>query len=287
MPLGTLWFFCRQPRLFAGEQTNLAEMIAGRLASELDRALLLHEQVEAVALRRQLDEAARMQQHASSLPPPPLEGWQIAGSTSQAGSLGGAFHEWRMLADGRLAIAIADARDGGVAGAIIAASMRAALTSCLDSINDPAAILERLNDFIKASGAGDAWAGFALGIADLASGNVSITSAGRPTALWLASHAAESLLKPSLPLGLAESPFAAITRRLAPNDVLVLYNRGFVEAADEQGRPLNEAAVARALYEARDRSAGELIEVLCDRQEAHAVRPNQLDRSVVVLKRTR
>ena len=64
-----------------------------------------------------------------------------------------------------------------------------------------------------------------------------------------------------------------------------MHSRGFVEAGDEQGRPLDEAALSRVLWEARDRAANELIEVLCDRQEAHAVRPNQTDRAAVVIKR--
>jgi serine phosphatase RsbU (regulator of sigma subunit) len=192
-----------------------------------------------------------------------------------------------MLPDGRLAIVIADARDGGVAGAILAEGLRASLVRLLDSTRDSAAVLKQLNEYIQSAGAGDGWAGIALAIVDAASGAYSIASAGRPTALWLSKQLPESLLKPSLPLGLGQPNSSSNAGQLGLGDALVLYNRGFVEGGDEQGRPLNESAVARVLFEARDRSAGELIEILCDRQEAHALRPNQLDRSVVVVKRTR
>jgi sigma-B regulation protein RsbU (phosphoserine phosphatase) len=286
MPLGTLWFYSRAPRPFTGEQTNLAEIIAGRLASELERAVLLHEQTQAVAVLRQLEDASRMQQQALSQSPPPLDGWQAAGWTSQAATLGGAFHDWRMLADGRLAVVVADACDGGVAGAMVAAGLRAALRGCLTGGSDPVQILSDLHDSLQAHGAGDEWAGIALAILGLKTGEATLVSAGRPTALWLPAGAPKSLLKPSLPLGLGDQYLAKPTViTLAPGDALALYSRGFIEVSDEQGLPLNEQLLAEALAKARDRTAGELIDILCDRQEAHALVPNQMDRSVVVIKR--
>jgi GAF domain-containing protein len=41
IPLGTLWFFSNHPRDFTDRQTNVAELVAGRLAAELERATLL------------------------------------------------------------------------------------------------------------------------------------------------------------------------------------------------------------------------------------------------------
>jgi serine phosphatase RsbU (regulator of sigma subunit) len=296
MPLGTLWFFSASPRPFTCEQTNLAELVAGRLAAELERALLLHEQVQAVTARRQLDQASRMQQHSLSQPAPLIEGYDVAGWTSQAAALGGAFHEWRMLADGRLAFIVADACDGGVAGALVAAAVRATLRDAIETCHDPSQILRRLHESLVAGGAGDQWIGIALCILWPATGEVAIVSAGRPSAMWLAIHGPELLLQPTLPVGLEEDADDSSTTLfqsglqvkriwLEPRDSLMLYSRGFIEAGDEQGRPLSETALAQSLIQARDRCPNELIDLLCDRQEAHALAPNQLDRSVVVIQR--
>jgi serine phosphatase RsbU (regulator of sigma subunit) len=286
MPLGTLWFFSKSQRPFTAEQTNLAEIIAGRLASELDRAVLLHEQTQAVTVLRQIEVAGRMQQQSLSRPSPPLDGWDIAGWSCQANALGGAFHDWRFLADGRLAVVVADACDGGVAGALVAATLRMALHNALDANTDPAKILSHLHDTLQKHGAGDAWAGMVLAILSLETGKTTIASAGRPMALWLPSGSPQSLLKPTLPLG--PSDWRAGTSyefTAAKGDSLVAYNRGFVEAGDQHGHPLSEQLLAKALFESRDRSASQLIDVLCDRQEAHSLKPNQMDRSVVVVKR--
>jgi serine phosphatase RsbU (regulator of sigma subunit) len=298
MPLGTLWFFCDRSRDFTAAQTNLAEVIAGRLATELDRALLLHEQVQAVGVLKQIEAASRQQQHSLATVAPPIEGWEIAGWTAQAAALGGALHEWRALPDGRLAVIVADCGEGGLAGALTAAALRSALCSECDHFrierdrgrgkqsNDAVAILIRLHELLAAASSGDQWAGAALAVIDAARGEIEIASTGRPTALVLKGDASASLLLPTLPLGLVEpSSIRAIRTTLALAETLVMYTRGFVEAGDEQGRPLDEAALSRILWQSRERTANELIEILCDRQEAHAVRPGELDRSAVVIKR--
>ncbi len=41
VPLGTLWFFADRPREFTDAQTGIAEVVSGRLAAELERAMLL------------------------------------------------------------------------------------------------------------------------------------------------------------------------------------------------------------------------------------------------------
>jgi sigma-B regulation protein RsbU (phosphoserine phosphatase) len=256
----------------------------------------MHEQVQAVTVKRQLDQASRMQKHALRQPSPAIEGYDVAGWTSQAAALGGAFHEWRMLTDGRVAIVVADACDGGVAGALVAAAARATLRDCLDTCDDPLLIFTRLHQSLLSGGAGDQWIGIALGILSPSTGEVSILSAGRPSALWLATRGPELLLQPSLPLGLEDaaddsfapgSPAGWRVKKLwlEPRDSLLLYNRGFIEAGDEQGRPLSETSLAQSLITARDRCPNELIDMLCDRQEAHALAPNQLDRAVVVIRR--
>lgn len=39
--LGTLWLYCNEPRKFTSTETNLAEILAGRLAADLDREALI------------------------------------------------------------------------------------------------------------------------------------------------------------------------------------------------------------------------------------------------------
>ena len=43
MILGTLWFYADDARDFDDHETNLAEIVAGRIATELERDMLIRE----------------------------------------------------------------------------------------------------------------------------------------------------------------------------------------------------------------------------------------------------
>ena len=197
-----------------------------------------------------------------------------------------ALHDWQMLADGRVMVALADACDGGVAGALVATGLRSALRGAFDGKRELAPVMATLHEMLIAGGCGDQWAGIVLAMLSPKSGNITIAAAGRPSALWLRTEGPISLLKPTLPLGLGDqSASKPVSISLAAGEALVLYNRGFIESGDEQGRPLNEETLAQSLHRAGTASARQLIDVLCDRQEAHALAPNAKDRSAIAIRR--
>ena len=64
IPLGTLWVFSARERDFSDEEVNLVEIVAGRLASDLEREVLMQEGLQAASLKRQVAEAERLQEIA-------------------------------------------------------------------------------------------------------------------------------------------------------------------------------------------------------------------------------
>ena len=127
--LGTLWVFCNRRRDFNPRQTNVLEVVAGRLASDLEREMLLHVGTDGAKLQQQIAAAQRRQHNELPTIAPLLDGWDVAGSTAQADSLGGAMHDWFCLPDGLLAVAVGRAEEQGVAGALTANAVRTALRS--------------------------------------------------------------------------------------------------------------------------------------------------------------
>ncbi len=59
MPLGTLWFFSQKERPFSDEQTNIAEVVAGKIASDLERAALVEQKTSGRELERQVAAAPK------------------------------------------------------------------------------------------------------------------------------------------------------------------------------------------------------------------------------------
>ena len=125
VPLGTLWFFSQRERPFSDEQTNIAEVVAGKIAADLDRAALLESQAADQEIKQQISVTRRSQENQFPSPPP-LEGWSLGGWTEQAGALGGAFYDWRMLNDSSLMLMLGDACDGGLDAALASSALRSA-----------------------------------------------------------------------------------------------------------------------------------------------------------------
>ena len=61
--LGTLWVFCNQRRDFNDRETNILEVVAGRIAADLEREMLLRAGVDGAKLQKQVAAAERLQRN--------------------------------------------------------------------------------------------------------------------------------------------------------------------------------------------------------------------------------
>ncbi len=77
-PLGTLWLFAAERREFSDAQTNLLEVIAGRLSADLEREMLLGE-INSLRVANLPAPAAPPVARVTLPSRPNLEGWDIAG----------------------------------------------------------------------------------------------------------------------------------------------------------------------------------------------------------------
>ena len=183
--LGTLWVFCGQRRDFNPRQTNVLEVVAGRLASDLEREMLLHVGIDGAKLQQQIAAAERRQHNELPTIAPMLDGWDVAGSTAQADSLGGALHDWFSLPDGLLAVAVGRAAEQGMAGALTANAVKTALRSHARYHRQPESVLQQVNLTLWTGSAGDRRAALLLGLIETATGRVRWASAGRPSIIRL------------------------------------------------------------------------------------------------------
>jgi hypothetical protein len=299
IPLGTLWFFSQSERPFSDEQTNIAEVVAGKIASDLERTVLIEEKTSGQELQRQVAAACQTQQHQLPVVSPPLPGWSLGGWTEQAGPLGGAFYDWRMLDDSSLLVMLGDTCDGGLEATLASTALRAALRVG-EMPRDVDELLLRTNQILWESAAGNWWAGLWLGQLNLADGRCQFAAAGRPSALWLKPDGWASLVKPSEPLGLEPviQPKEKKPLILSPGQSLVVCNRGIMESSDPQGRPLDEAALSRSLLNNLAAPPQQMIDAIRDllpaprdlRRPLEAGwngddRPKPQDRSILVVQR--
>jgi sigma-B regulation protein RsbU (phosphoserine phosphatase) len=284
-PVGTLWFFCQRERPFTDEQTNIAEVVAGKISSDLDRAVLLEQQESQKDLKTQVAAAARVQDSQSPAPPP-IAGWNIGGWAEQSSSLGGAFYDWRMIDESSLLVLLGDTCEGGIDAALASASLKAALRIDDDDKFDLAKIAGRANRILWENSSGNWWAGLWLGQIQLLDGLCDYSSFGRPSGLLLRENGWASVIKPSEPLGL--DPNMRVEKKqiiLAPGEGLVVCNRGIMEACDGRGRPLGETAIAQTLVQNLRQPPEQMIDLVRNWLEREAWEPDRYDRSILAIKR--
>ncbi len=276
-PLGTLWLFSDREREFTSVHTELAELTAGRLAAELERAMLITAQVKSTEALREIDAARRLQQ---SQWPQSIrlidEGWELAGRISAAGQLSGAFYDWQWLPGDELAIAVGEASQARFAGALTTAALRSAIRLESEHGIRPGELLARLNCSLWQTSGGDESAALFFGILDLRTGEIRYSWAGCPAAELQEADSSEASLTERPPLGvIADQRFADQTMRIMPGGVVLL-------GSGKAGKRLSAAMAATPT----ERSRGSLDALLESLERGdHDSPPLKRDRAFLAIRR--
>lgn len=101
--LGTLWLFCREARKFSDRDTHLAEIGAGKIASELECETLLAEKARSRRVRVADVNGPRLRTPVGS---PRVDGWDVAGACFGPDAPAGVHFDW-WLVGGQLGMLVA------------------------------------------------------------------------------------------------------------------------------------------------------------------------------------
>lgn len=193
MPLGTFWVFADAPRDFTDEQTNLLEIIAGRLAAELERETLISAGYSAHQQERQQDRVTQWQQARLPSIAPLVDGWEIGGFSVPAGAVAREFFDWQVLTSGELCLALGGGSGLGISMALNGAVLHSAYRAHSQYPQRAEQLLSRLNETMWTAADGDQLG--ALGVCCFSpdSGRGNFSSAGGPTALLVTKESQQFL----------------------------------------------------------------------------------------------
>jgi len=285
--LGTLWVFCDERRSFDAHQTNILEVVAGRLAADLEREMLFREAMQSAQWKQQLAAVERLQRNQLPTISPLLDGWKLSGWTAQAQGVGGDFYDWFCLPNGLLAVTVGDALGRGLAAGLAAAALKAAIRAHGLYHRDAHQALKQINLTLWTGSAGDQYATLFYGLIETATGRLSGAMAGEPSVVLLREDGWTSPGRASPQLGESpEADYPSFECYLQPGEVLLIFTAGLRDALDRHGQPLGEAGLAETLISKLHFSADQLTILAQDYLNAHAAAPAADDRTVLVAKRT-
>ncbi|MEX0676949.1 MAG: SpoIIE family protein phosphatase [Pirellulales bacterium] len=285
MPLGTLWAFCKHERAFTDAQTNILEVVAGRLAADLEREMLVDEAVSARDQSQQIAAAERWQKERLPRIAPLVEGWEIAARAYHAGQLGGTFYDWFALADGSLSVLAGDVEQHGVEGALAASALRGAARAFGPKRKAPHHFLRKANSILWTGSAGGDIAGLFHAIVENRGGAIQFSAAGPVRVLAIGDDAFTVLEGPSAALGQDEDiRLSTQHRRLEPGELLVAYGTTFIDDADAAILAALDQRIALALAPRMRQPADDLVEMVGEILQTYFA-SEPADRVVVLVKR--
>ncbi len=209
VPLGTLWVFADRPTTFSDVQLDMIEIIAGRLATELEREILLREQ-GALGNRAHVQDAVDWQRgQVPSVSQIEGEGqrYDLATRASSRSRLHGDHFGWQMnptRTGEQLAFTVSTNQGRGLAAALGAARMHGLMDAALESSDavSPAECVSRLNGALWKGSAGDDQASFFFGQMNLDTGKLRLSAAGMIDVFVIRPHGWEPIARlNTTPLG--------------------------------------------------------------------------------------
>ena len=236
-PLGTLHIYTSAPHEFTPEDVRLFRSVADQAAITVQNTQLVEEVVSARQQQHELSLAAKVQKRLLPARAPAIPGYDCYGVTVPSLAVGGDFHDWIELPGGNWGIAVGDVAGKGVPGAILMASVRAALRAHAEHVYALDHIMGRINKALVAETEVSEFVTLFYGVLDSKARRLTYASAGHEPAVLIHGGEMRQLRTGGPLLGVAaEAKYEYEAVDLVPGDSLVVFSDGACDAANYQGQ---------------------------------------------------
>ena len=210
---------------------------------------------------------------------------EVLGANKPCFEVGGDYFDYFNLADGRVALAIADVAGKGVPAALLMSNLQAILRAeCARGTDVPQVPTQANRQLMESLGGNSKFVTFFYGALDPAAGRLSYSNAGHnPPLVVRAAGTIEELATGGLILGVFPmAEYDQGTVDLATGDLLVLFTDGVTEAESRHGLYSDERLHELVLRE-RGRSAREIAQAILDDVDLFSHGRHQTDDVTVVV----
>jgi sigma-B regulation protein RsbU (phosphoserine phosphatase) len=205
-------------------------------------------------LVRDVEMAARVQQHLLDQHRPPDGPLDVVARTHPAKVVGGDYYDFVPLDGGRFAVVVADVAGKGLPAALIMPAVKIAVRTLAQRQAPIGELLAELNRIFLDNLPPASYFTLVYGVFDAAAGRLVYANAGHPPTLHLeAARGEEAWLRTEGPaVGLLHEAvsFETVDVPFGPGDVFVFYTDGITEAEDPSGLDFGRerlAATVRAV----------------------------------------
>ncbi len=273
--------------VFTDEDQRLLPIIAMQSAQIMDNTRLIKENA---GMQEQAKLAYDIQRNLLPKNPPEILGYDIAGTSLPALTVGGDYFDFIQTASGDWAICLGDVSGKGLPASLLMANLQATLRGQTLVDAEVRERIERSNKLMYRSTDVEKFATLFYEVLKIQTHEITFVNAGHEPGLMFTSDGKISRLETGgLALGVIDDfPYGQETVAIAPGDVTVIYSDGVTDAtnaSDEQyGMERLEAVARKHLAE----PASIIVDRIVEAVRAHAKGTAQLDDiTVVVVKRVK
>lgn len=223
---------------FNDEDMDLLAGVAKQIGIVIRNAELHERTLRQQEVEQDLQHATEVQQAFLPQAPPQASGFDVCSYYQAANHIGGDYFDYIPLADGRVAIVVADVVGHGVAAAMFMAKLAAETRFCLASEPDVAKAIVRLNDCMSHLEV-ERFITFLVIVVDPRSDKAIIVNAGHMAPIIRRSQSGD-IEEPGeeesgLPIAIMEGmDYEAVEIELRRGDLAVMYTDGVNEAMDSK-----------------------------------------------------
>lgn len=223
---------------FSPDQIELLCALADNIAIAVENARLFRrERDEKERALRDQDEARRIQRALLPEADPRIPGYAIDGFCLELSAVGGDWFDYIHLSDGTWGIVLGDVCGKGMAAALLMAATRSLLRRAAGASRSPSEVLTRVNEAIMRDMPESRFVTLVYLLLDVKAGLVTLANAGHPVLLLVANGCQPKSVhtEHGFPLGVMISQYTEAQVRLQPDDRMLIYSDGVLEAASPDG----------------------------------------------------
>ncbi len=278
-----------QSGIFKPADLDLLAAIASSAAIAIENARLYQVAIEKGRMERELQMARKVQSGLIPQEVPQRKGWEFAASWMPAHEVAGDFYDFPKITDDKVALAIADVVDKGMAAALFMTFSRSLLRASADRASSPLDAVVEANKLICADSAYGMFLTLLYAEIDTTNGQVTYVNAGHNPPVWLKTKKGDMqmLLRTGMLVGVfEEAEYEQAGIRMEPGDFLIIYTDGLTEAVNSKNEEYGVERMRKTILENRKGGAAEMLGAMeKDLQKFVAQAPQFDDVTILVVKR--
>jgi len=273
---------------FTEDDQRLMTIIAGQSAQVIENARLYDEEQKLFRMQEEVRLAAKIQFDLLPKTPPRISGYDIAGTSLPAQSVGGDYFDFIPCNGDRLAICLGDVTGKGLPASLLMANLQATIRG--QTLADAAAkmCLTRANNLLCQSTDKCNFITFFYAILNHQNHQLTYANAGHnPPWIISANKTHRPLDCRGLVLGIRDHvAYEEETVALETGDLLVIYSDGIVEAMNSWQEEFGDERLLDVVKQNYEKPASVVVEKIVQAVKQHAGKaPQSDDITLVVVKR--